>query len=680
MEKKELTEKEAKERIEKLKKLINHYRYLYHVLDKEEISSEALDSLKHELYLLEQKFPQFITPDSPTQRVAGKPLPFFKKVVHKIPMLSLEDIFSEKELEEWEEYLKKFSQKENFEYFCEQKVDGFAISLIYKNGIFTLGSTRGTGTVGEDVTQNLKTIESIPLKLEIHGPLPNKKIEEKLKKLIENGEIEIRGEVYMEKKVFEKINKELEKKGEKTYSNPRNLAAGTIRQLDPRLVAQRPLKFLAYDLITDVNQETHSQEHEILFSLGFKTDKGKICKNLREVIEFWKEAEKKRDSLPYLIDGVVVCVNDNKTFQSLGIVGKSPRGQRALKFSPKETTTILEDIIVQVGRTGALTPVAILKPVILGGVLISRATLHNEDEIKKKDIRIKDTVIVQRAGDVIPQVLKPLKELRTGKEKVFQMPSHCPICDQKVVKKGAIFYCLNPKCPAKNERYFLHFISKNAFDIVGLSEKTINRLRDAGLIQDPADLFLLKKDDLMVLERFGEKSSEKLIKNIQKRKKINFPNFIFALGIKHVGIQTAQELTKYFPTLEKLKNATLEDLLKIKNIGPETSQSVFEFFQDKRNLNFIEKLKKVGVKIIYPSVSEKLPLAGKTFLFTGTLKTMSRKEAQREVEKLGGKFVESFSKKIDFLVVGENPGSKLEKAKKAGIKIISEEEFLKMIK
>ena len=680
MEEKEITEKEAKERIEKLKKLINYHRYLYHVLDKEEISSEALDSLKHELYKLEQKFPQFITPDSPTQRVAGKPLPFFKKVVHKVPMISIEDIFSEKELEEWEEYLKKFSQKGSFEYFCEQKIDGFAISLIYKNGIFVLGSTRGTGEIGEDVTQNLKTIESIPLKLEIHSNLPNKKIEKRVKELIEKGEIEIRGEVYMEKKVFEKINKELEKKGEKTYSNPRNLAAGTIRQLDPRLVEKRPLKFLAYDLITDVNQETHSQEHEILFSLGFKTDKGKICKNIKEVIDFWKEVEKKRESLPYLIDGVVVSVNDNKTFQELGIVGKTPRGQRALKFSPKEATTILEDIIVQVGRTGALTPVAILKPVMLGGVLISRATLHNEDEIKKKDLRIKDTVIVQRAGDVIPQVLKPLKELRTGKEKIFRMPSHCPVCEEKVVKKGAIFYCLNPKCPAKNEKYFLHFISQNAFDIVGLSEKTINRLRDEGLIQDPADLFLLKKDDLIILERFGEKSSEKLIKSIQDRKKINFPNFIFALGIKHVGIQTAKELIKYFPTLEKLKKATLEDLLKIKNIGPETSKSIFEFFQDKRNLKFIEKLKKVGIEIIYPLISEKMPLAGKTFLFTGALKTLSRKEAQRKVEELGGRAVESFSKKIDFLVVGENPGSKIKKAKEAGIKIINEEEFLKMIK
>ncbi|MGB9598452.1 MAG: NAD-dependent DNA ligase LigA [Minisyncoccales bacterium] len=675
-----MEEKEAKERIEKLKKLINHHRYLYHVLNKEEISSQALDSLKHELYQLEQKFPQFITPDSPSQRVAGQPLPFFKKVFHKVPMLSLEDIFSEKELEEWEEYLKKFSSKEKFEYFCEQKIDGFAISLRYKNGIFFLGSTRGTGKVGEDVTQNLKTIESIPLRLEIKSKLPNEKIEKKIKELLEKGEVEIRGEVYMEKDAFKKINKELEKKGEKKYSNPRNLAAGTIRQLDPKLVKERPLKFFAYDLLTDLHQETHSQEHEILFSLGFKTDKGKVCQNLKEVISFWKETEKKRDKLPYLIDGVVVSINDNKTFQSLGVVGKTPRGQRALKFSPKEATTILEDIIVQVGRTGALTPVALLKPVMLGGVLISRATLHNEEEIKKKDLRIKDTVIVQRAGDVIPQILKPLKELRTGKEKKFRMPSSCPVCQSKIEKKGAIFYCTNRGCLAKNQRYFLHFISANAFDIVGLSEKTIARLRDEGLIQDPADLFLLKKEDLLALERFGEKSSEKLIKSIQSRKKIKFPNFIFALGIPQVGIQTAQELTKHFPQLEKLKNASEEELTKIKNIGQETSKSILKFFQEERNIKFIEKLQKVGVKIIYLKEQKEMPLTGKTFLFTGTLKSMPRKEAQRKVEELGGSFVESFSKKIDFLVAGQAPGSKLKKAKKEGIKVISEEEFLKMIK
>jgi DNA ligase (NAD+) len=671
---------EARERIEKLKKLINYYRYLYHVENREEISPEALDSLKHELYLLEQKFPEFVTPDSPTQRVEGKPLAGFKKVVHQFPMLSMEDVFSFQELKEWEEYLKKFLPEKEFEYVAELKVDGFAVTLIYENGIFKLGATRGTGKVGEDVTVNLKTIETIPLRLEIYKEIKEKEIEKKLKALIQKGRIEIRGEVYIDKKDFEKLNEELAKKGEKTFSNPRNLASGSIRQLDPKLAASRPLKFIAYDIVTDLGQKKHSQEHEILESLGFKVPQW-VVGNLEKVYQFWKEMSEKREKIPFLIDGIVVLVNDNQLFEKLGVVGKSPRGIRAFKFSPKEATTILEDVVFQVGRTGAVTPVAILKPVEVGGVTISRATLHNFDEIKRLGVKIGDTVVVGRSGDVIPQILKTLPELRTGKEKNIVFPQNCPVCSTKLVKKEGevIFRCPNVNCPAKQKEYFLHFVSKNAFDIVGLSEKTIERLVDFGLIQDPADLFLLKEGDLIPLERFGEKSAKNLISSIQSRKEIPLANFIYALGIRHCGIETAHLLANHFQSLERLMKASLSELQSIKDIGPVVAHSIYSFFREKRNLDFIEKLKKVGVKIISPQKPKEQPLKGKIFVFTGTLESFTREEAKNKVRELGGEVSDSVSKRTTFLVVGSQAGSKLEKAKKLGVKIIDEKEFLKMI-
>ncbi len=544
-----MTKNEAKKRIEKLKKVINHHRYLYHVLDKQEISESALDSLKHELYKLEQQFPEFVTADSPTQRVAGEPQKQFKKVEHKVPMLSLEDIFSEKELQDWEDYLKRlaphlFEKGGGFEYFAELKIDGFAIALVYENGIFKTGATRGDGKTGEDVTQNLKTIESIPLKLELKKSILDKNIEESLKKAIKRGKIEVRGEVFMGKDDFEKLNNELAKKGEKTFSNPRNLAAGSIRQLNSKLTASRPLKFLAYDMVTDTKQTKHSEEHQILASLGFKTDKGKVCSNLSDIKDFWRNAAKKREILPYQIDGVVINVNNNALFDKLGVVGKSPRGARAFKFSPKQATTKVLDIKLQIGRTGAVTPVAVLEPVKVSGVTITRATLHNEDEIKRLGIKIGDTVIIERAGDVIPDVAKVLFELRTGREKNFHFPKVCPSCSIKLKKFSgeALWKCPNVNCPARKRENLYHFVSKKAFDIDGLGPKIIDKLIDEKIISQANDIFQLKEGDLVSLERFAEKSAKNLIEAIQKSKDISFPKFVFSLGIRHIGEETANDL------------------------------------------------------------------------------------------------------------------------------------------
>ena len=663
---------EAEKRIEKLKEVINRHRYLYHVEDRQEISPEALDSLKHELFLLEQQYPDFVTPDSPTQRVAGQPLKGFKKVEHMIPMLSIEDIFSEKELRDWEGYINKLAPGERLEYFCEQKIDGFAVSLIYKDGFFASGSTRGAGLVGEDVTQNLKTIESIPLNLRVTPDVTQF--------CVTSGVVEVRGEVYMEKKDFEKLNKELEKKGQKTFANPRNLAAGSIRQLDPKLAASRPLRFLAYDLVGDLGQEKHSEEHKILKELGFKTDQGRLCGSILEIVDYWYGINKKRETLPYQIDGIVVSVNDNDFFQKLGVAGKSPRGIRAFKFSPKQAATTIENIILQVGRTGAITPVAVLRPVEIGGTTVSRATLHNEDEIKRLGVKVGDTVIVGRAGDVIPDVIRVLAELRTGKEKDFHFPSNCPVCSTKLSKPSGevIRRCLNSKCPARRREYFYHFIK--VFDIKGLGPKIIDRLLDENLISDPADLFSLKEGDLLPLERFAEKSASNIISAVRVARMLPLRRFIFALGISNIGEQTAIDLAEQFGLLENLKIASPDELQKISKIGPIGAKSIYDFFQNKKNLEFIQKLKKSGVKIENWKLKiENSKLRGLTFVLTGTLDSMSREEAKKKVRLLGGEVSELVSGEIDFLAAGTEPGSKLEKAKKLGIKIINEKEFLDII-
>jgi DNA ligase (NAD+) len=531
-----MNKEEAKERIEKLKEIINEARYSYHVLNKDLYSPEVLDSLKKELFDLEQKFPEFITPDSPTQRIGGEPLKEFPKVRHKVPMLSFNDAFSEEDLKNWEERNQKIVEAK-YEYFCELKIDGLAIKLVYKNGILETGATRGDGYLGEDVTQNVKTIEAIPLSL-----LSVPKIIENLKseglnetiKYFEKGypeEIEVRGEVFMHLKDFEVLNKEREKKGEPLFANPRNAAAGSLRQLDPKITAQRKLDSFAYALITNLGQKTHEEEHKILKCLGFKTNPNtKLCKNLKEVVEFRNYWEENREKLPYEIDGIVATINQNDIFKELGVVGKAPRGAIAFKFSPKEGTTIIEDVVFQTGRTGIVTPVAVLRPVEVGGVTISRASLHNEDEIKRLGVKIGDTVVVVRAGDVIPQVDRVIFELRTGKEKDIVFPEKCPNCETKLIKDGAYWRCPNKKCYALQKEKIIHFVSKSAFDILGLGEKIIEKLLDNNLIQDPADLFNLKPGNLRKLPGFDVLSEKNILESINSRKKITLPKIYLCFG------------------------------------------------------------------------------------------------------------------------------------------------------
>ena len=680
-----MKKQETKNRIEKLKKVINYHRYLYHVLDRQEISDEALDSLKHELYQLEQEYPKFITSDSPTQRVGGEPQQQFEKVAHKAPMLSIEDVFSEKELIDWQKYLVRLVPAAELDYFCEFKVDGFAVTLVYQDGVLVRGATRGNGKIGEDVTQNLKTIESIPLKIQLEKDLPSeiRHLKEKMQALINKGRIEIRGEVYMTKKDFNKLNELRLKKDLSIYANPRNLAAGSIRQLDSKLAASRPLKFLAYDIVTDFGQKEHSQEHQFLPFLGFKADAGKVCAKLEKIIDFWQETEKKRNKIGYQIDGVVVNVNNNALFQKLGKVGKSFRAARAFKFSPSQAVTKIEDIKIQVGRTGAITPIACLKPVKIDGVTIARATLHNEDEIKKLGVMINDTVIVERAGDVIPAVLKVLPELRNGSEKKFKMPKNCPICGTRLVRPlgEVIWRCINKDCSARKKKALHHFVSKKAFDISGLGPKVIDQLLTEDLISSPVDLFILKEGDLISLERFADRSAQNLVAAIENSRKISLQRFIYALGIRHIGEETAIDLANYFCSIEKLSTASPEELDSLPDIGPETASSLHNWLQASRNIKLIADLQKSGVKIINPAKTFTVQrLKDKSFVFTGSLDSMTRDQAKDRVRSLGGNVSGSVSIKTDFVVANKDSSStKFIKAKKLGIKIIAEQEFLKMI-
>lgn len=679
-----MKQQEARPRIAKLRNEINYHRYLYHVLDRQEISDSALDSLKHELTRLETEFPELITADSPTQRIGGKPLKGFKKVRHNLPMLSLQDAFGDEELQNWETRIKKLAPKDDYDYFAELKIDGFAVSLIYENGVLKTGSTRGNGIIGEDVTENLKTIESVPLTLHTHEAFRNMKgireIIEKLPRVSKATQklpkiLEVRGEVYMTKKTFEEINQKQTKRGLSPFANPRNIASGSMRQLDPRVTASRHLDFLAYDMVTNLGQETHEEKHLIAKLFGFKTlEDVRRCRNLDQVIKFWKEIFEKREKLPFLIDGIVVQVNSNKLLERLGVVGKAPRGAIAFKFPGKEATTTIEEIIVQVGRTSVLTPVAVLKPVQVGGVTVSHATLHNMDEIERLDTRVGDTVIVQRAGDVIPDIVKVLKNLRPKNARKFQMPH--TFCGQPVIKKpGEVAHRIaHPeKCGLVMREKFYHFVSKNAFDIPGLGPKIIDRFIDEGIVKDPADLFTIKEKDIKHLERFAEKSAENIIRATQSRKVIELPRFILALGILHVGEETAIDLAKHFGTLKKLSMASVETILQVPNIGPIVAASVSEWFKNLRNKELIKKLLGAGVKTKNLSDRKKnLKLKGLTFVLTGGLETITRDEAKNKIRRLGGEISESVSRNTDYVVVGSEPGSKLEKARRLGVKIVDE--------
>ncbi|MEK7566804.1 MAG: NAD-dependent DNA ligase LigA [Patescibacteria group bacterium] len=674
-----MEKQEVKKRIEKLRKTINHHRYLYHVRDSPEISDAALDSLKHELKKLEDEFPGLITPDSPTQRVGGEPLKEFKKLAHGIPMLSLEDVFSKEEVEDWiSRNAKIITVSGTTELFAEMKFDGLALSLIYKNGEFERAATRGDGKMGEDVTQNIKTIEAVPLRLETHVVI-KENFRAKAEKLLKNGTIEIRGEVLITKKDFQKINTEQKKAGKQIFANPRNLAAGSVRQLDPAVTQLRRLDFHAYDLLADFGQSRHSEEHEILSALGFKTDKtAKVISDLKSLFSYREKIAHKRPDLEYEADGIVVSVNDNNLFRRLGVVGKAPRGAIAFKFAAKEATTVIEDILVQVGRTGAVTPVAILKPVSVGGVTVSRATLHNADEIKRLDVQIGDTVIVGRAGDVIPDIKRSLKDLRPKGAKEFRMPKFCPVCGRELKQDGVILRCINPKCSARHRESLYHFVSRVAFDIEGLGPKIIDALLDNGLIRDAADLFELKEGDIRPLERFGEKSAENLVKAISLRREIGLARFVLGLGILHVGEETALDLAEHFGSMRALEKADKGDLEKVPNIGTVVSESVYKWFREERNKEFLERLLKY-VKIKNPKKKIKGKFKDKTFVLTGSLESMSRDEAKAKIRELGGNISETVSKNTDFVIVGFEPGSKHEKAKKLGIKIINEREFLKIL-
>lgn len=668
--KKEIAKPEAKERIEKLKELINKYRYHRLVLNKPLISDEAEDSLKKELFDLEQEFPDLVRPDSPTQRVGGQPLKKFKKIRHPALMLSFNDAFSKKDMEDWLSRLERLLKKAAAAgFYAELKLDGLAVELIYKNGVLAAGSTRGNGIIGEDITNNLKTVESIPLKLS-GKDWPN--------------ELVVRGEVFIGKKEFERINREIEKKGGKIYANPRNLAAGSVRQLDSMITASRKLKSFAYSLVSDIGQKTHEEEHLILKAFGFLVNPhNKFVKDLNEIQKFRDYWEKNREKLDYEIDGVVLTLNNNAVFKKLGVVGKSPRGAIAYKFSPREAVTRIRDIVISVGRTGTLTPIAVLEPVEIGGTTVSRATLHNEDEIKRLGIKIGDSVIVGRAGDVIPDIIRVLKELRTGREKEFKMPKRCPVCVSSVVRKEgeAAHRCINKKCPAIKREAIYHFVGKNSMDIAGVGPKIIDQLMDAGLIKDAPDLYSLKKEDLLNLPRFGEKSAENTINSVQKDKRPPLDKFIFALGIRHVGQETAFDLAKKLGGLDKLAGASLEELNGIPNIGEVVAKSVYDWFRNKYNLGLLKKFGKAGVKPKEFKVTKTASrLAGKVFVLTGGLESMTREEAKDRVRQFGGDISSTISKNVDYVVAGPDPGSKYEKAKKLGIKVIDEDEFLSMIK
>lgn len=678
---------EIKQRVLKLREEINRHRYLYHVLDRQEISDAALDSLKRELEVLEKGHPELITPDSPTQRVGGEALPGFKKIRHQTPMLSLNDAFSEQEVGEWEERIKKLEPHARFDYFAELKIDGFAVSLTYTNGLFTSGSTRGDGHIGEDVTANLKTIESIPLALQSLRDFKHiaeiKKIFHQFPRVASATEaiprkLEIRGEVYMRKSAFDAVNREQKKKNLPLFANPRNIAAGSMRQLDPAMAASRKLDFLCYDVITDLGQHTHEEEHLIAKVFGFTiVEMARVCHSREDIVHFWKQVLKEREKLDFLIDGIVVQVNVGDIFTRLSVVGKAPRGAIAFKFPAQEATSEVEDIIVQVGRTGVLTPVAVLKPVSVGGVTVSRATLHNIDEIRRLDVRVGDTVIVQRAGDVIPDIVKVLKKLRPRVARPFHMPQ--TFCGQKVVRLPgeAAHKILHPeKCELVQRERFYHFVSKGAFDIAGLGPKIIDRLIDEGLIQDPADLFTLKETDLQGLEQFGEKSAKNIVASIQAKKQVDMARFIYGLGILHVGEETALDLAASFGTLEALARATKEDLERVANIGTVVAKSIYEWFHNSEHHEFLMKLKRVGVSAHPMRVSHNpQTLKGRTFVLTGTLASMSRDEAKRAVRERGGDIAESVSKKTDFCVVGADPGLKADKAKRFSVKILDEKQF-----
>jgi len=664
---------DVQKRITKLREQVDYHNYRYYVLDDPEISDQEYDRLFRELEAVEKQYPQLITSDSPTQRVGAPPLESFRSVAHSLPMLSLGNAFTEQEVIEFDLRLKRFL-KDNAEiaYVAEPKLDGLAVELVYVGGTFSLGSTRGDGITGEDVTQNLRTIKTLPLRL-LHTELPIP------------SRLEVRGEVYLGVKSFEELNRMREAKGEPLFANPRNAAAGSLRQLDSSITAQRPLAIFCYGLGL-VEGYAFSSQWEVLQALpkwGFKVNpEVRFCNNAHGAIEHYHHLEKIRKDLDYEIDGVVIKVNDFSLQEKLGAISRSPRWALAFKFSPAQGTTKIVNIISQVGRTGAVTPVAVMEPVFLSGVRVSRATLHNQDEIDKKDIRIGDTVVVQRAGDVIPEVVEVVKERRTGDEAPFKIADRCPSCNLRSVTRlegEAVHRCLNVSCPAQLKKSIRHFASKRAMDIEGLGEKLVDKLVDEGLITNAADLYHLTKDALIPLEGMAEKLATNIVNAIAKSRGRELKHFLYALGIRHVGEHLAAVLAERYRRVEDLIEALEEELTRIAEVGPEVARSVVSFFSQETNRALIARLRDMGIPASAAPTRE-AKFQGKTFVFTGALSQFSRDEAKNLVESLGGKASSSISKRTDYLVAGSDPGSKYEKAEAMGVAILSEEEFVHLLR
>ena len=682
-----MTKLQAKKRIEILRKEIRRHAYLYHVADKPEISDAAWDSLKRELALLEQEFSEFITQDSPTQRVSGKPLKQFKKIRHRVRQWSLNDAFSQEEIRAWEERNLKILQKHNqalnvsdLDYVCELKIDGLHIVLTYVGGALKAAATRGDGMVGEDVTLNVKTIGSIPLTL-------RKKVD-----------VVAEGEIWMSKQSFDMLNREQKISGQTEFANPRNAAAGSIRQLNSRVTASRSLDSFVYDVVfsTEKVPQTQQSELEYLKELGFKAEKHyAYCKDITAIYDFLKQWENRHEHLDYLIDGVVIKINKKEHQELLGYTGKAPRFALAFKFSPEEATTVIEDIDAQVGRLGRLTPVARLRPVRVAGSMVSRATLHNQSFIDELDIRVGDTVIIRKAGDIIPEVVRVLKRMRQKSAKPFVMPKSCLICKRKVfvdTSGGSIVhFCPHPDCGARQERQIMHFISKRACNIEGMGEKLVRRFLDEGLISDEGDIFTLRQEDVQNLERFGEKSAGNVIRAIGKARRVTLQRFLYGLGIKHIGERTAAQLARCIEerygkvTIEKLsalfvgKTAvTAEVLEEIPDFGPRAAESVVFWFADSENKKLLRKLSK-AVVITYEGLLQGI-LEGKLFVFTGTLATLTRDQAKDLVLEKGGIVGGAISKGTDYAVIGTDPGGKFKKAQELGVRIIDEQKFLKLVR
>ena len=650
---------------ELLRKQIRRHDHLYYALDKPEISDHEYDKLFRELKELEEKHPELISPDSPTQRIGGKPLKSFKTITHRVPLLSLDNAMDLDELAAFDKRVEEGLSKENIEYCCEHKIDGLAVTLSYKDGKFISGSTRGDGIHGEDITSNLKTIKSIPLLLE------------------EKIDLEVRGEAYLPYDEFIKLNEEREQNEEPKFANPRNAAAGSLRQLDPKITASRPLDiFCYYASIPHKKHKTHYDNLNYIKKLGFKVNHNiKLCRGIDEVKEYIRFWEKSRGTLKYEIDGIVVKVNDLEDQKQLGFTTRAPRWAIAFKYPPLQAVTIIDDIKVQVGRTGAITPVAYLRPVHLAGVIVKRATLHNIDEINRKEIKIGDHVVVQRAGEVIPEVVKPIKDKRSGHEKEFHMPKKCPVCGGELFRPEGevITRCINASCPAQVKERIRHFTTREAMDIEHVGPAVVDQLVENKLIRDVSDLYTLKKQDILKLERFADKSAQNIIESIENSKNRPHDRLLFALGIRMVGRHIAAIIASRYDSIDDLFGVKAEDLQRIDGIGPKVAQSIEYFFSQKDNRHLIERLKHAGVNISAPKNHGPQPLKGKTFVFTGGLNSMTRPEAEDRVRALGGHPSSSVSKDTDYVVAGTDPGSKYDKALKLGIKILSEAEFKKLI-